>query len=79
MPSATAREEIIDFFVAGKLPEQIDAFRPSEAMLVRVSHLIQLSKTDALSPEERTELDEFLQLEHLMILAKARARRNAGG
>ena len=77
MAPATACDEIIDFIVAGKSPEQIDAFRPSEETLVRVSHLIELAKADALSSEERTELEDFLQLEHLMIVAKARARRNS--
>ena len=76
MVPATACDEIIDFIVAGKSPEQIDAFRPSEETLARVCHLIELAKGDALSPEERTELEDFLQLEHLMIVAKARARRN---
>ena len=74
---ATACDEIIDFIVAGKSPEQIDAFRPSEETLTRASHLIELAKADALSSEERTELEDFLQLEHLMIVAKARALRNS--
>ena len=74
---ATACDEIIYFIVAGKSPEQIDAFRPSEETLTRASHLIELAKADALSSEERTELEDFLQLEHLMIVAKARARRNS--
>jgi hypothetical protein len=76
MAPATACDEIIDLIVAGKSPAQIDAFRPSEGTPARVSHLIELVKTDALSPEERTGLEDFLQLEHLMIMAKARARRN---
>jgi hypothetical protein len=78
MAPATACDEIIDFIVAGKSPEQIDAFRPPEGTLARVSHLIERAKADALSPEERSELDDFLQLEHLMIMAKARARRHRG-
>jgi hypothetical protein len=77
MAPVTAGDEIIDFIVAGKSPEQIDAFRPSGETLARVSHLIELAKADALSPKERTELEDFLQLEHLMIMAKARARRNS--
>jgi hypothetical protein len=31
-------------------------------------------KEGQLAPEERAELDRYLQLEHLMRLAKARAR-----
>jgi hypothetical protein len=32
-------------------------------------------KTSGLLPEEKRELDEYMQLEHLMRLAKARARQ----
>jgi hypothetical protein len=54
----TSRNELCLFSgITGKSSEQIDAFRPSEGTLARVSHLIQLAKADALSPEERTELD----------------------
>jgi hypothetical protein len=70
----TACDEIIDFIVAGKSSEQIDAFRPSEQTQTRISSLLDLAKGDSLNQAERAELDDFLQLEHL-IMAKARARR----
>jgi DNA polymerase/3'-5' exonuclease PolX len=54
------------------------AFQPSEAAKARVADLIQLEKTTGLSPEETAELDHYLQLEHLMRLAKARARTHQG-
>jgi hypothetical protein len=74
---ATACDEIIDFIVAGKSPEQIDAFRPSEETLTRASHLIELAKADALSSEERTELEDFLQARTPDDRGQARARRNS--
>jgi hypothetical protein len=37
-----------------------------------------MEKTSALSPDEKSELDHYMQLEHLMRLAKARARRYVG-
>lgn len=75
MLPATVCDEIIDFIVAGKSLDQIDAFRPSEPTQARVSGLLDLAKTDSLSEAEQAELEDFLQLEHLMIMAKARARR----
>lgn len=42
----------------------------------RVSDLIHREKTTGLSPEETSELDDYMTLEHLGILAKARLRRN---
>jgi hypothetical protein len=50
------------------------AFRPSEEAQQRVSDLLQREKEGVLSAEEISELDHYLQLEHLMRLAKARAR-----
>jgi hypothetical protein len=36
--------------------------------------LLALEKRQAISPEERSELDHYVQLEHIMRLAKARAQ-----
>ena len=77
MLPVNACDEIIDFFIAGKSPDQVDAFRPSAETNARISGLLDLAKEDRLSADERSELDDYLQLEHLMILAKARARRRS--
>lgn len=49
-------------------------FRPSEAARERVADLLEREKDGELSRDEKSELDHYLQLEHLMRLAKARAR-----
>ena len=67
-------EEIIDFIAAGTTPSGVVTFQPSEEAKARVADLIHREKTTGLSPEETTELNHHLQLEHLMRLAKARAR-----
>jgi hypothetical protein len=69
-----AYEEIIDFIAAGTNPKEVVAFRPSEAAKARVADLIQREKTTGLSSEETNELSHYMQLEHIMRLAKARAR-----
>jgi hypothetical protein len=74
MNSVKAYEEVIDFIAAGTTPQNVIAFRPSEAAQERVTDLLSREKEGALSPEEKSELDHYLQLEHLMRLAKARAR-----
>ncbi len=58
-----AYEEVIEFIAAGTSPRS-------------VTDLIQREKTDGLSPDEKSELDHYMQLEHLMRLAKARARQH---
>jgi hypothetical protein len=66
--------ELIDFIVARSTPEDLLQFRPSEANQLRVVELLQGREDGTLSPEEISELDDFVQLEHLMVMAKARAR-----
>ena len=73
MPPARAYEEGVDFIAAGPSSGKIAAFRPSEETRSRVSDLVRREKAGGLSPAETSELDHYLQLEHLMRLAKARA------
>jgi len=73
--TALAYEEVVDFIAAGPRPSKIIAFKPSLATKERVADLIHREKTVSLTADERSELDHYLQLEHLMRLAKARARQ----
>ena len=50
-------------------------YRPSENARARVADLIEQEKTQGLSQDERRELDQYMQLEHVMRLAKAKARQ----
>ena len=69
-----AYEEIVDFIAAGSTPSRVVAFQPSAATKAHVAELIQREKSSGLAPSEQAELNHFLQLEHVMRLAKARAR-----
>ena len=71
-----AYEEVIEFIAAGTSPSSVVSFQPSEAVKERVADLIHQEKSTGLSAEEKSELDHYLQLEHLMRLAKARARQH---
>jgi hypothetical protein len=71
-----AYEEVIDF-IAASSPAGVIEFRPSDEAKQRVADLLEREKTSGLDPDEKSELDHYLQLEHLMRLAKARARRYA--
>jgi len=68
--------EVVDFLAAGITPETLIAYRPSPAVQDRLSDLLARNQDGVLSPEEESELDDFTQLEHLLILAKAQARRH---
>jgi len=70
-----AYDEFVDFIANGSTPQSVIDFRPSDAAKVHVADLIRRQKTDSLSADESAELNQFLQIEHLMRLAKARARQ----
>lgn len=67
--------EIIDFIAAGTTPQSVVDFRPSPEAQRRLADLIEIEKTGTLSPEQRAEVDHFTELEHILRMAKARARQ----
>ncbi len=71
-----ANQEVIEFIAGGTTPQNVVEFRPSEAAKARVESLIKQGKSGGLTDEEKSELEHHTQLEHLMRLAKARARRH---
>jgi hypothetical protein len=72
----TAYDEIIDFLAAGITPKSLIAFQPSDAAKERVVELIFREKNTTLTPGEKAELDQYMVLEHLLRLAKARAHQH---
>jgi hypothetical protein len=70
-----AYHEIIDFIAAGTTPEEVARFQPSPEAQQRVAALIEGERAGRLSPEEKAELDHFMELEHILRMAKARARQ----
>lgn len=70
-----AYDEIVNFIASGTSPTSVVEYQPSEEVKARVGKLIALEKEDALSADETTELNLYIQLEHIMRLAKAKARQ----
>jgi len=73
IPMTRAYEEIINFIAAGTTPQSWIEFQPSDVVKERVADLIFREKNDGLSRDEKTELDQYMLLEHLLRLAKARS------
>jgi hypothetical protein len=67
--------EIIEFIAPGTTPEAVARFQPSPEAKHRVAELIEREKEDGLSPSEKAELDHFMELEHILRLAKGKARQ----
>jgi hypothetical protein len=68
-------EEVIDFIASGPTPGAVAAFRLSDTMNQRAELLVQRDKGGEITASEKSELDHYLELEHIMRLAKARARQ----
>ncbi len=75
MTEFRAYDEFVNFIAGGPSSEHVAAFQPSASTRQRVAELVAREKDAGLSEAERSELDHYVQLEHIMRLAKARARR----
>jgi predicted transcriptional regulator len=66
-------QEVLDFLIKRPTPEEIITFKVSEQAQKRLSELLEKNRSATLSSMELAELDVYEQLEHMMILLKARA------
>lgn len=71
-----AYTEFVDYIVTGLTPQNVLAFRPSEETRERVRYLLTAEKANTITQGEKAELDDFVQFEHLMRMAKARATQH---
>ena len=76
MTAATpAYHEIIEFIASGASSEAVARYSPSAKSQRRVADLVAREKETGLSAVEKSELDHFMELEHIMRMAKAKAKR----
>jgi hypothetical protein len=68
-----AYEELAELIASGGGPEAVAAYQASPTTRQRVSDLIEREKANTLTEDERSELDHYMQIEHVVRLAKARA------
>ena len=70
-------QEVLDFLIKRPTPEEIIAFKVSSQAQSRLEELLERNRSATLNSMELAELDVYEQLEHMMILLKARAfKRN---
>jgi hypothetical protein len=69
-----AFREMIDFLAGGPTLEQIAAFKVSPPVQERLEELLDKNREDRLTDEESAELDIYEEVNHVMLLLKARAR-----
>ncbi|MGB3641795.1 MAG: hypothetical protein WBA39_30095 [Rivularia sp. (in: cyanobacteria)] len=66
-------QEVLDFLIKRPTPEEIIAFKVSPLTQKRLEDLLEKNRSATLTSMELAELDVYEQLEHMMILLKARA------
>lgn len=66
-------DELADL-LASMDPDKVLAFRTSKKAQLRLDELLEKNKNpEGLSESEQSEMDQFMLLEHIVSLAKARA------
>lgn len=66
-------QEVLDFLIKRPTPEEIISFKVSARAQIHLQELLEKNRSGSLSQMELAQLDVYEQLEHLMILLKARA------
>nr|WP_199339856.1 hypothetical protein [Nostoc sp. FACHB-892] len=66
-------QEVLDFLIKRPTPEEIIAFKVSSQAQMQLEALLEKNRSTSLTQMELAQLDVYEQLEHLMILLKARA------
>ncbi len=64
---------ILEFLVSQPTSEEILNFEPTPDMQKRANKLLEKNRAGQLTPAEEKELDEYLRINHLVTMLKARA------
>ncbi len=68
-------QEVIDFFASNPPLEQIAEFKISAPTQERLDDLLDKNREEGLTPEEKSQVEQYTHYRHIMILLKAGARR----
>jgi len=66
--------DVLEAFARLPTPQEVLDLRPSPELQERISALLEKNRDQGLSPEEEREWERYQYLEHLVRLAKAKAR-----
>ena len=68
------QDEVLTFLLSSPSSQDILAFHASEASQARLRYLLDANRNGTLTESERAELEEATQLNHFIMLLKAKAR-----
>ena len=77
-PPSSIQDEVLSFLLSSPTPQRIIDFHASEAAQERLRYLLEANRQGILSDEERAELEEASQINHFMMLLKAKAHKTVG-
>jgi hypothetical protein len=72
---STVYDEVLDFLASGPTLEQILQFKASPTIQQRLRDLLDANRAGRLTPDERSDLDTFEQIDQVIALLKVRARQ----
>lgn len=72
----TVYDEFLEYLAQRAAPEEILAFKASEAAQRRADTLTERNKAGELSPDEALELEQMLRFNRLVVLLKAKAMKS---
>jgi hypothetical protein len=70
----TIKEVVTDFLGSAPALEEIATYRLPTDLQDRAHQLLDRNRAGTLTPDERNEMNEFSQIDHLMTLVKTKAR-----
>jgi hypothetical protein len=76
-PPASIQQEVLAFLLSTPTPQNIIDFRASSSAQERLQVLLEANRQGTLTDDERAELDEASQMNHFVMLLKARAHQEA--
>ena len=73
-PEQATKDVMTDFLASGPSIDDIIAYGLLGSLQELAQYLLDKDRGEGLIPAEQQEMDEFLQIDHLMALVKAKAR-----
>lgn len=73
-PGFRGLADVLETLASLPAPEEILALRPSPAFQGRIGELLEKNRSQGLSPAEEREWEHYEYVEHLVRIAKAKAR-----
>lgn len=73
-PEKTLKDVVTDFLASAPSLEEIAAYRLPDSLQIWAHDLLDKNREGSLSDEERAQMEEFRQIDHLLTLVKAKAK-----